>query len=186
MSTTPLLAVAVALCVIISTATAVDCSFKHTYPNQYVAYYIEDDDIILDGRLDDVAWNEVPFTADFVDISTTTKPKFETKAKIRWSKNFLYVAAMLEEPEIWANITSTCHCNTMDEDQVIFHDNDFEIFVDPDGDTHYYKEFEMNAFNATWDLVLIEPYANGGYENSSRVFGTSGFDMQPPLSCGEH
>ena len=33
--------------------------------------------------------------------------------------------------------------------QVIFHDNDFEIFVDADGSNHNYKEFEMNALNQT-------------------------------------
>ena len=32
-------------------------------------------------------------------------------------------------------------------DSVIFQDNDFEIFVDPNATTHYYKEFEMNALN---------------------------------------
>ena len=34
--------------------------------------------------------------------------------------------------------------------QVIFHDNDFEIFVDADGSNNNYKEFEMNALNQTW------------------------------------
>jgi hypothetical protein len=67
---------------------------------------------------------------------------------------------------------------------VIFHDNDFEIFLDLDGNNHFYKEFEMNVHNATWDLLLNKPYADGGYENSSRVFGVEGFEMQPPLQCG--
>lgn len=25
-----------------------------------------------------------------------------------------------------------------------------QVFIDPDGSTHYYKEFEINAINATW------------------------------------
>ena len=33
--------------------------------------------------------------------------------------------------------------------KVIFHDNDFEIFLDADGSNHNYKEFEMNALNQT-------------------------------------
>ena len=33
--------------------------------------------------------------------------------------------------------------------KVIFHDNDFEIFLDLDGSNHNYKEFEMNALNQT-------------------------------------
>ncbi|NMB72852.1 MAG: carbohydrate-binding family 9-like protein, partial [Bacteroidales bacterium] len=46
-------------------------------------------------------------------------------------------------------------------DAVIFHDNDFEIFIDPDGDTHYYYEIELNAFNTVWDLFLSRPYRDG-------------------------
>ena len=44
----------------------------------------------------------------------------------------------------------------------------------------------MNAANAvpnaaTWILCLNSPYDDGGYENSSRVLGAKGYDMQPPL-----
>ena len=49
--------------------------------------------------------------------------------------------------------------------------------MDPAGTTHYYKEFEMNAANATWDLCLNQAYDNSGYENSTRVLGDKGFDM---------
>jgi hypothetical protein len=41
--------------------------------------------------------------------------------------------------------------------EIIYHDNDFEVFVDSDGSTHNYKEFEINANNATWDLLLNKP-----------------------------
>jgi len=49
--------------------------------------------------------------------------------------------------------------------------------VDPGGTTHYYKEFEMNALNKRWDLCLNRAYGDGGYENSSRVFGVAGWGM---------
>src|SRR5690606_3613382 len=47
-------------------------------------------------------------------------------------------------------------------DTVIFIDNDFEIFIDPDGDTHAYYEIEVNAFGTAWDLLLLKPYRDGG------------------------
>ena len=47
-------------------------------------------------------------------------------------------------------------------DSVIFHDNDFEIFIDPDGDNHEYYEIEINALNTEWDLFLKKPYRDGG------------------------
>jgi hypothetical protein len=45
---------------------------------------------------------------------------------------------------------------------VIFHDNDFEVFIDPDGDNHEYAEIEINALNAEWDLLLKKPYRDNG------------------------
>src|SRR5690606_16882883 len=35
-------------------------------------------------------------------------------------------------------------------------------FIDPDGDTHNYYEYEMNALNTLWDLFLTKPYRNNG------------------------
>ena len=58
--------------------------------------------------------------------------------------------------------------------------------MDADGSTHGYKELELNAANATWDLLLNKPYDDGGGENSSRVNGPAGWDMQPPLYSATH
>ena len=46
-------------------------------------------------------------------------------AKIRYDDDFMYVGAFLEEPDVWANMT--------EDESVIFHDNDFEVFTDSDG-----------------------------------------------------
>jgi hypothetical protein len=45
---------------------------------------------------------------------------------------------------------------------VIFQDNDFEVFIDADGDTHAYYELEVNAFGTAWDRMLLQPYRDGG------------------------
>ena len=55
---------------------------------------------------------------------------------------------------MWATLT--------EHDSVIFHDNDFEVFIDPNGDNHEYYEFEINALNTGWDLRLPKPYRDGG------------------------
>lgn len=110
----------------------------------------------IDGKLDEPIWQKADWTADFVDIEGDLKPEpqFRTRAKMLWDNEYFYFAAELEEPDIWATLT--------ERDAVIFYDNDFEIFIDPDGDTHEYYEFEMNAFNTVWDLLLIKPYRDGG------------------------
>jgi len=152
------------------------CSYSRVYPQQYVAYKTAElSPEALTGDISKKVWQEVAWTKDFVDISTHTIPALRTRAKMRWDDSFLYVAAELEEPKPWATLR--------EHDSVIFHDNDFEVFVDANATTHFYKEFEMNAFNTTWMLCLNKPYGDGGYENSTRVYPKNGWTMQPPLRC---
>ncbi len=111
--------------------------------------------IHIDGRIDS-QWDAAPWTSYFVDIEGSAKPKprFRTRAKMLWDQNFFYIAAELEEPHVWATLTR--------HDSVIFHDNDFEFFIDPNSDSHEYFEFEMNALNTGWDLFLNKPYKDSG------------------------
>jgi hypothetical protein len=110
----------------------------------------------IDGRLDDAAWKDAAWTADFVDIEGALRPapRYRTRAKLVWDETHLYVGAELEEPHVWATL--------LERDSVVYHDNDFEFFVDPDGDTHHYFELEINAFGTEWDLLLEKPYRDGG------------------------
>ena len=48
-------------------------------------------------------------------------------------------------------------------------DSDFEVFVDPLGSCHGYKEYEVNALNTVWNLMLDRPYGDGGVEHSGRI-----------------
>jgi hypothetical protein len=112
--------------------------------------------IKVDGLLDEIAWANTPWTDDFVDIlgDARPKPRFRTRARLLWDEDYLYVAAELEEPHVWATLTN--------HDAVIFNDPDFEMFIDPRGETQPYYEFEMNALITTWDLRLNKPYLDGG------------------------
>lgn len=121
--------------------------------------------IKIDGKIDDDVWSQVPWTESFVDISSQVKPYFDTRVKMLYDDQFLYVSAHIEETDIWANQT--------EHDSVIFYDNDFEIFINPDATTHYYKEYEMNALNTEWDLCLNKPYLNGG--NADNSFEYTGY-----------
>ncbi|MBL8065548.1 MAG: carbohydrate-binding family 9-like protein [Chthonomonadaceae bacterium] len=110
----------------------------------------------LSGKLDDPLWSLAEWTDDFVDIEGDKKPKplFKTKVKMLWDDTYFYIGAELEEPNVWANLT--------EHDSVIFYDNDFEVFIDPDGDNHNYYEYEINAYGTDWDLRLVKPYRDGG------------------------
>ena len=125
------------------------------HPRGYVAY-TRSHALKIDGRLDDEAWRDAPWSERFVDIEGARRPApaLSTRVKMLWDEQFFYVAAELIEPHLWATLT--------DHDSVIFHDNDFEVFIDPNADNHEYYEFEINALGTGWDLFLPRPYKDGG------------------------
>lgn len=96
---------------------------------------------------------DAEWSALFQDIEGPdhpVQPRFATRVKMLWDAEYLYIGAWLEEPDIWATLT--------ERDSVIFRDNDFEVFIDPDDDNHQYLEIEINALNTVWDLLLPKPY----------------------------
>lgn len=109
----------------------------------------------LDGKLIG-PWLEVPFTEPFIDITgaTAASPRYDTRVKMMWDDEYLYIGAELQEPHVWAynNIKNS----------VIFYENDFEVFIDPDGDQLNYYELEINALGTIWELSLDKPYNQGG------------------------
>jgi hypothetical protein len=129
-------------------------------PLTYVCHYTSTP-IRIDGHLDDPAWAAAPWTTDFVDIQGNSQPKplYRTRAKFLWDEHYLYIAAELQEPNVHGTLTM--------HDSVIFHDDDFEVFLKPLPLTDSYFEFEMNALNTSWDLFLPKPYRAGGKPDNS-------------------
>lgn len=126
-----------------------------TIPRQYTAVFNTNGPVI-DGKLDDEAWKNAAWTDSFVDIEGSSKPlpTWETRAKMTWNNDGLYIAAELTEPHVWAYLKN--------RDDIVFYDNDFEVFIDPNNDTHAYYEIEINAINNIFDLFMSKPYRNGG------------------------
>lgn len=129
-------------------------SNEYAPPKYYVCHRASP--VKIDGKLDDIAWRAAAWTDLFVDIEGDKKPqpRFRTRVKMLWDNEFFYIAAEMEEPHVWGTLTR--------HDSVIFHDNDFEVFIDPNGDSHEYYEFEINALTTGWDLFLPRPYKDGG------------------------
>ena len=122
--------------------------------------------IVVDGRLDDAGWAAAPWSPSFVDIEGSRKPAptFETRVKLLWDSTALYIGARLEDPDLRGTLRT--------RDTVIFLDNDFEVFLDPDGDTHHYYELEINALGTVWDLLLVK--ALSGRRACGRQLGHRG------------
>ena len=124
-----------------------------TEPRTYVCYR-PDGKLKIDGKLNESSWKKAAPTAPFVDISGEgfPTPKYETTAKMLWDDEYLYVGAVLQEEDIKARLTQ--------RDTIIYYDNDFEVFIDPDSDGHNYFEIETNARGVIFDLMLGGTPAN--------------------------
>ena len=155
MTTRPLIIAALAMAGLAGLEPQALPTIPDEHPRGYVCY-LRSRALQIDGRLDDEAWRDAPWSDRFVDIEGARKPApaLSTRVKMLWDDQFFYIAAELIEPHLWATLTA--------HDAVIFHDNDFEVFIDPNGDNHEYYEFEINALGTGWDLFLPRPYKDGG------------------------
>jgi len=138
---------------------SLDALFKQhqnlfTTPKSYVVQHTSQIPFI-DGDITDEVWQKAHWTDLFVDIEGDRKsaPLYQTKVKMLWSDSALFIAAYLQEPHVWATLKS--------HDAIVYHDNDFEVFIDPDNNTHHYFEIEVNAYNTILDLLMPKPYRNG-------------------------
>lgn len=144
-------------------------------PETYVCYQALGP-LEIDGDLREESWQAAAWTQDFVDIEGELQPRppLRTRAKMLWDEQYLYLAAEMEEPQVWASLT--------ERDAIIYQDDDFEVFIDPDGDGLHYYEFEMNAFNTIWDLLMLRPYRNNISRHPVNLFNWNIPDWKTAVS----
>ncbi len=109
--------------------------------------------IVVDGRLDELAWQQAPRSPRFVDMVTGDPAFFDTRAAALWDDTYLYVGFWIDEPFVEAHLT--------ERDSLIFTENDVEVFIDG-GDCYY--EFEINALGTIYEVFFIwqDAYQRGG------------------------
>lgn len=120
---------------------------------RYTAYHVSAP-IQVDGRLDEECWARAPHSPRFADILTGAPAIHETRAAVLWDDDYLYVAYRVEEPFVHARFT--------ENNSPIYYDNDVECFIaGPDA----YYEFEINAFNTTYEVFFIweDAYERDGF-----------------------
>lgn len=152
---------------------------NNLHPLIYVAPYSHTS-IEINADVDKAAWAQIPWSSEFDDIrgpnngngndnddndNRHPSQKCRTRFKMQWDDEYLYVLALLHsDMEVPATFT--------ERNSPIYHqDSDFEVFADPMGSCHFYKELEMNAINTVWNLMLDKPYEDGGHERSGRIAG---------------
>ncbi len=158
-----------ALCSVDTSAQSPWSDYEHLFtPVRTYVTYRSTEPITIDGVADEASWAAAPWSEDFVDIEGDKKPvpQFRTRMKMLWDDQYLYALAEMEEPHIW--------CYFDERDQIVFHENDIELFFDPDQDGINYFEFEVNAQNTLFDLFLPKSYRSGGMALTS--YNSLGFE----------
>ncbi|EGJ71820.1 hypothetical protein Bcop_1628 [Bacteroides coprosuis DSM 18011] len=126
-----------------------------TPPKGYVCYRVAEN-LKIDGKLQEASWKQTIPTDNFVDIQGDSfpTPSQDTYVKMLWDDDYFYVGAVLQEENIVAHLSQ--------RDTIIYYDNDFEVFINPDGSGLNYFEIENNAKGVIFDLMLNKAYRSGG------------------------
>ncbi len=107
-----------------------------------------EDPIVIDGKLDEAAWERAVQIDGFTMPGERggPKPRKGTRAKLLWDRENLYVAADMEDTDIFADVTE--HDGPTAENDV------FEVFLKPDAKKTGYYEFHVTAANTVFDMFL--------------------------------
>lgn len=109
--------------------------------------------IAIDGALTEAAWARAPWQTDFVSASAAVdnagQPRpvdVQTRFKVLYDAEALYVAAECDEPQI-----GTLKTRYSAHDNDVYQDDCIELFMDPAGDGRYYHHFVVNSKGAWYD-----------------------------------
>jgi len=123
----------------------------------YTAYKITDT-ITIDGKLDEMIWQNAPRSNRFKDLVSGDSTWLDTRAAVLWDDQNLYVGYWIEEPNVTATLTQ--------RDSPIYENNDVELFIA--GQDGYY-EFEINSYGTIYEVLFfwVDAYEKKGYHQKA-------------------
>jgi len=120
---------------------------------------------VIDGRLDEPAWQRAPQTEAFVQTMTGDPGEPATRARLTWDDDALYVAFEVEDDYLHAELTG--------HDPHLWTEDTVEIMVDPDGDGSNYFELQLapndQVFDTRYDARRVpRPFGHTGWDSHMR------------------
>ncbi|MDP2984034.1 MAG: carbohydrate-binding family 9-like protein [Candidatus Latescibacter sp.] len=105
--------------------------------------------LVIDGRLNEPGWHDAELTEPFMIYNNGSSPKFPTQAKMLWDNDYLYIAFIMTDEDVWGKTSQW-----KKGDQCLCREEVAEVFIDPDGDSQNYMEIEVNPLKAVMDLTI--------------------------------
>ncbi|MCB0282141.1 MAG: T9SS type A sorting domain-containing protein [Calditrichae bacterium] len=117
---------------------------------------------VIDGKLDEAAWQNAALTESFVIYQTGAATQLNTQCKLLWDESYLYIGFICEDPDVWATLEN--------RDDHLWNGEVVEILCDPDDDELNYFEVQVNPLGTLLDLFLNKAYYAGGTADLGLTF----------------
>jgi len=106
--------------------------------------------IVIDGNLDEPAWQHAGTTGDFVNVGNGAKANGQTlsgRALLTWDRDFLYLAIVIRDTDIRGDFAPDAG------DPHLWTESTAEVMIDPDGDgdNRDYYEIQIGPQNLVFD-----------------------------------
>ncbi len=109
------------------------------------------EDPVIDGKLDDAAWQDVEPVHFVKADEKRSAPAFPSELKAVWTRRGITFGFRLTEPEM-EKLKHDIAAESRDASLIWWNDN-VEIFIDPTGERGGYYQFIVNPNGAIWDSI---------------------------------
>jgi hypothetical protein len=116
--------------------------------------------IRIDGKMDDVAWDNAQVLKDFAVFWQKRRPRTATTARLLWDSHYLYFLADMEDTDLYADVK--------ERNGITWENDVFELFFKPATNKLAYYEFQVNAANTQLEL-FFPSRGSGGYRRFAPI-----------------
>ena len=117
--------------------------------------------IVVDGKLDEPAWEKADLIDEFVLNSSNTPSPYRTEARVLYDDRFVYFGFRSEDENIWS--TKTRRDDHLWEEEVV------EVFIQPNEKEPSYIEIEVNPRGAVLDAYMLDSTTTLPYDSWNMV-----------------
>ncbi len=125
------------------------CSNTEPLPN-IIAFFTESE-IIIDGLLTESVWQKTESAVLRQNKSgqSVRDTTLLTEVKTAYDQNYLYIAFICNDPDIWGTFTN--------RDQHLWTEEAVEVFIDTNNIPNTYLEIEVSPKNVLFDSYIVDP-----------------------------
>lgn len=107
--------------------------------------------VVIDGKLDEHIWQKSQ-TVSLCENNSgnpVADSALMTSVKTCYTDDYLYVAFVCNDPDIWSNFTQ--------RDEHLWEEEVVEVFLDTDAEENTYVEIEVSPANVLFDSYIVDP-----------------------------